>query len=97
MVLGTDTAIFLMTLPLASAQSVTITISIELRMSLKLKTVSAKSISCPVETTTAVSKISRRILLTALSPSQTFVTTQPAPVRHFSTASQLSAQTSNVL
>ena len=48
MVLGTVTAMFLMTLPLASAQSVTITISIELLISLKLNTVSAKSISCPV-------------------------------------------------
>jgi hypothetical protein len=97
MVLGTVAAIFPITFSLASTRSVTITMSIELLMSLKLNTVSAKSIFFPVEMTTAVSKIFRRILLIARSPSRTFVTTQPARLRHFSTASQLSEQTSKVL
>jgi len=97
MVLGTVVAISPITFALASAQSATITISIELLMSLKLKTVSARSISLPVETSTAASKVARRILSTALSPSLTFVTLQPARVRQFSTSSQLSEQTSKVL
>ena len=96
-VLGTVAAIFPMTFSLASARSAIITISIELLMSLKLKTVSAKSISLPVETRTAVSKISRRIRSRALSPSLTLVTVHPAPTRHFSTSSQRSEQTSKVL
>jgi hypothetical protein len=95
-VFGTVAAIFPMTLSLASAQSVTMTISVEFLISLKLNTVSAKSIFFPVETTTAVSKIFRRILLTARSPSRTFVTIQPARLRHFSSASQFSEQTSKV-
>jgi len=89
-------AIVPITFPLASALSVTIRISMELT-SLRLKTVSAKSISFPVETRTAASKISRRLLETALSPSLTLVTLQPAPARQSSTSSQHSEQTSRVL
>lgn len=96
-VLGTVLVISPRRLPPKSARSVTITISIERLMSLRLKNVSIRSISLPVETRTAVSKFSRRILQTAASPPATFVTTHPAKARHFSTASQISEQTSNVL
>lgn len=76
-------------------QSTTTRIFIVLVTSLRFSTVSVKSISFPVETRTAVSKVSRRAREIASLPFSTLKILQPVAARHSSTAVQASEQTSS--